>query len=301
LRLLPNRKPSACRDFRPKLGRGADDRRLHGRIIGGRAISPPPVAPLPYRGRYDGRSRTINDGCRAPSHPPRLHHVRMLEKRPGSCHFVPLFGPPARPPGAGADRASPCRVMRSGLRCGRPGRPEARWHRCTENCHRAGGLLFTMGRGNRELAAPPSWRAAATPEGGCPAARCQTGTLPPPIVLLEPYPRKPPLRAPPRPPRRGLRVPRLARQAVAALGDRTGGVGGWTIPRPGGMRRPGNGHAAGVRRAWRGTRRVDGASTALEQARRDGFFPGLLALPAPASLDCWGHVDAGTPTPFPRP
>jgi hypothetical protein len=28
-----------------------------------------------------------------PSHPSLVHGVRMLEKRPKYCHFVPLFGP----------------------------------------------------------------------------------------------------------------------------------------------------------------------------------------------------------------
>jgi hypothetical protein len=70
------------------------------------------------------------------------------------CHF---FAPSARPAAAASGSASRCSITRSGLVCGRPGDPQAEWHRCTELCHLRGA--------------------------------CQRSRRHPPMVLAEPCPR----------------------------------------------------------------------------------------------------------------
>jgi hypothetical protein len=146
----------------------------------------PPLLDRAEAGTMDDRGRSTTDV--APPRSPPVYTMYGCSKNapdPATlCHFP---APPGRPPGAAAGSVSRYGVMRSGQRRGRPGRPEARWHRCTENCHRGGGLLFTMG--SQALAAPPKWRAAAAPEGGCPAARCQAGTLLPPDRASRTMPR----------------------------------------------------------------------------------------------------------------
>jgi hypothetical protein len=186
LRLLPNRKSSAYRDLSRKSGCDADGRRQHGRIIKGMGqfFTLTPFIDRTEAGTMDDRRRSTTDFA-----PPRSLPVYTMygcsENAPDPATLCHFSGPPARPRGGATGPASRCGVTGSGLRDGRPGRPEARWHRCTENCQRVGGLLYTMGRGSRAPAASPKWQAPTAP-GECPAGRCQTGTLLPPIVLLEP-------------------------------------------------------------------------------------------------------------------
>jgi hypothetical protein len=61
------------------------------------------------------------------------------------CHF---FAPFRRLSGDAVVSASRVHIMGSGLRYGRPGGPRTEWHRCSGDCHRAGGLLFTRGMGS---------------------------------------------------------------------------------------------------------------------------------------------------------
>jgi hypothetical protein len=93
------------------------------------------------------------------------------------CHFSAA---PVRPPGATAGSVSPCRAVRSDLVCGRPVDPLTEWHRCSGECQRAGGLMFTMRRGSPVSAAHSRWQAPAALEGAFPAGRCETGTRLPP-------------------------------------------------------------------------------------------------------------------------
>jgi hypothetical protein len=129
--------------------------------------------------------RPTTDVASQPPIPPVYGCSKNAPNTATLCHF---FAPSARLPGAAAGSVSRCGVMRSGQRCGRPGDPQAEWHRCSGECHRGGGPLYTMGRGSPASAALLQRQAHAAPEGGCPAGGARRVRGQHPIVLLEPGP-----------------------------------------------------------------------------------------------------------------
>jgi hypothetical protein len=170
-----HRKSPASRDLGRRLSGALDDARRKWRTIQVElAGSEPPAAHGADQGGHDGTSPTNRDGCGAPYDSPGQMVYGCSKNAPNYATLCHFSGPPPRPAGAAAGAASPCRVMGSVLRCGPQGPPKPLWHRCTEVCHFAGGLVFAMGSRCRTRAAPPKWQAPVAPQGGCPAGTCQT-------------------------------------------------------------------------------------------------------------------------------
>jgi hypothetical protein len=74
-----------------------------------------------------------------PTDSPVSAGVRMLEKRPNYATLCHFFAPPGRLSGDAAGSASRGRIMGSDVKCGRPGHPQAEWHRCTESATAGAG------------------------------------------------------------------------------------------------------------------------------------------------------------------
>jgi hypothetical protein len=76
------------------------------------------------------------------THTPPVHGVRMLEKRPKLCHFVPLFGPPGAARGRGGWLRKPLPHHGIWLEVWATGPPGSEWHRCSGKCHHVCDLMF---------------------------------------------------------------------------------------------------------------------------------------------------------------